>query len=88
MITLQINVDDILKQEADDLFSSLGLDIQTAVRIFLKASIENSGIPFYVQHRHLTSQSLTQAVNDVRNRKNLYGPYKTAEEAVASMLKN
>ena len=48
MATLQICIDDALKKEADALFSSLGLDTSTAIRIFLNVSVENSGIPFSV----------------------------------------
>lgn len=35
MATLQIRIDDTLKKQADTLFSSLGLDTSTAIRIFL-----------------------------------------------------
>ena len=85
MATLQIRLDDGLKKEADELFSSLGLDTTTAVRIFLNAAVENAGIPFSIQHKSL-SPSLRQAIYDSRYRKNLIGPFDTAEEAVASML--
>ena len=46
MATLQIRVEDSLKSQADNLFSSLGLDTSTAVRIFLNAAIEHNGISF------------------------------------------
>jgi len=85
MATLQIRIDDALKQEVDSLFSSLGLDTSTAVRIFLNAAVENAGIPFSVQHRALP-ESLREAVSDSRKRKNLIGPFDTADEAVTSML--
>lgn len=85
MATLQIRIEDTLKKEADALFTSLGLDTTTAVRIFLNAAVENAGIPFSVQHRALPV-SLRQAVHDSRTRSNLNGPYDTAEDAVASML--
>ena len=87
MATLQIRVDDTLKREADSLFASLGLDTSTAVRIFLNAAVENAGIPFSVRHRAIP-QSLQQAVSASRNGRNLYGPFDTAEEAVASMLED
>ena len=45
MATFQLRLDDTLKQKADTLFSSLGLDTSTAIRIFLSAAIENNGIP-------------------------------------------
>ena len=38
MATLQIRVDDALKLEAERLFTSLGLDTSTAIRIFLKSA--------------------------------------------------
>lgn len=87
MATLQICIDDALKKEADALFSSLGLDTSTAIRIFLNMSVENSGIPFSVQHKMISS-SLQEAIYDTRYRKNLQGPFDNAEDAVASMLED
>ena len=87
MAPLQIRIDDTLKQQADALFFSLGLDTPTAVRIFLNASIENDGIPFSVQHRPLPD-SLQEAVHHSRTRKNLIGPFDNAADAVASMLED
>lgn len=87
MATLQIRIDDTLKKDADELFSSLGLDISTAIRIFLNASVENAGIPFSVRHKTIP-HSLQEAVYDSRYRRNLNGPFDTAEDAVASMLED
>ncbi|MCI8646842.1 MAG: type II toxin-antitoxin system RelB/DinJ family antitoxin [Firmicutes bacterium] len=85
MATLQIHVDDTLKNEADVLFSSLGLDTSTAVRIFLNAAVKRGGIPFPVQHKPI-DDSLQEAVYDSRCCRNLNGPFESAEDAVASML--
>ena len=87
MATLQIRIDDTLKQQADYLFSSLGLDTSTAVRIFLNAAVEHEGIPFSVAH-DTQRFSLQKAIEDSRNRRNLYGPFDTAEDALASMLED
>ena len=65
MAILQICVDDTLKEQADALFSSLGLDTSTAIRIFLYASVENGGIPFSVQHKTI-SGSLQEAAFESR----------------------
>lgn len=86
MATFQLRLDDTLKQKADSLFSSLGLDTSTAIRIFLSAAVENNGIPFQV--RHNDNFSLQQAILDSRNRKNLHGSFKTAQDAVNSMLED
>ena len=87
MATLQIRIDDTLKKQADTLFSSLGLDTSTAIRIFLNASVENAGIPFSVRHKEIPF-SLQEAVYDSRLRQNLHGPFDNAEDAVASMLED
>ena len=87
MATLQIRIDDTLKKQADNLFTSLGLDTSTAIRIFLNSAIENAGIPFSVQHKTLP-YSLQEAVYDSRVRKNLNGPFDNAADAVASMLED
>ena len=76
-----------LRQKLTPFFSSLGLDTSTAVRIFLASSIENNGLPFAVRHK-TDPLSLETAVSDSRNRRNLHGPFKTAQEAVASMLED
>ena len=85
MATIQVRVDDNIKAAADTLFNSLGLDTSTAVRMFLSAALANDGIPFEVRHRE-PNADLLEAITDTRNRRNLNGPYKTAEEAVAAML--
>ncbi len=83
--TIQIRVDDSLKNAADALFNSLGLDTSTAVRIFLNIAIETGGIPFEVKR---SSSSLKQAMNDVENKTNLSPRYKSAKQAVEAMLED
>jgi len=85
MATIQIRVDDSTKTAADSLFSSLGFDTSTAVRMFLAASLEYDGLPFVVRHRNIRSD-LLEAIEDTRLRRNLHGPFKTAQDAVDSML--
>lgn len=45
---IQVRVEDSLKKDADALFSDLGLDTPTAIRIFLKQAIKRHGLPFEV----------------------------------------
>jgi DNA-damage-inducible protein J len=78
-------MDDNLKASADLLFSSLGLDTSTAVRIFLNAAIENDGIPFAIEHRRPNAE-LRKAMEDVRAGRNLTGPFETVDEAMKSLL--
>ena len=43
---INIRVDSNVKNMAQDVFSSLGLDMTTAVNIFLRQAIRTNGIPF------------------------------------------
>jgi DNA-damage-inducible protein J len=90
MATIQVRVDDQTKAAADSLFSGLGLDTSTAVRLFIKASLESDGIPFRIRRNYYRKPNaeLREAMEDVRLRRNLIGPFATAEEAVRSMLED
>ena len=61
--TIQVRVDDQLKESADILFSSLGLDTSTAIRIFLVASMNAGGIPFAV----INSTDRDSLINESRS---------------------
>jgi len=87
MATIQVRVAEETKAAVDTLFSSLGLDTSTAVRMFFMAALENDGLPFPVQRRAVKAD-LQEAIDDTRLRRNLHGPFKTAEAAVASMLED
>ena len=43
---IQLRIDEKLKAEATDIYERLGLDLSTALRIFLTRSVEEKGIPF------------------------------------------
>lgn len=44
----QMRLDDQLKGEAAAIYEKLGLDLPTAIRMFLKRSVLDNGIPFSV----------------------------------------
>ena len=46
---IQVRVDQTLKFEAEQLFADIGLDMPTAIRLFLKQSVINNGIPFTLE---------------------------------------
>ena len=47
--TIQIRVDDELKQKSDLLFKELGTDTTTAVRMFLTQAVAVGGFPFEIR---------------------------------------
>ena len=42
----QLRIDEDLKNQATAIFEELGLDLPTAVRMFLKRTVQQNGIPF------------------------------------------
>jgi len=46
MVSLQIRVDEALRNQAQQIANDLGMDLTTAVRIFLKQLVNNKGLPF------------------------------------------
>ena len=45
-VTIQLNVDKDLKQEVSEIYKSLGMDLNTAFRMFLIRSKIERGLPF------------------------------------------
>ena len=43
---IQVRVDDDLKSQATEVFEKLGLDLSTAIRMFLLRSVMKKGVPF------------------------------------------
>jgi DNA-damage-inducible protein J len=79
--TIQVRVDDKLKDSADMLFASLGLDTSTAIRMFLVASMEADGIPFAVTH----GIDRDMAVREAIERRKAGVEFLTADQSLANM---
>ena len=64
---LQTRVDTTTKQEAETLFDSLGLDMTTAIRLFLRQSINQQKIPFdIVPPKYEFSEETLSAIAEAR----------------------
>ena len=46
--TITVRVDDDVKKEATSIFKEVGMDMSTAINIYLKQVIRSNGIPFIV----------------------------------------
>ena len=66
MAILQIRVDDELKNQANAIYNELGMDISTAVRMFLKRSVVVGGIPFDTRVNSQAS-TVSRVVDDMPN---------------------
>lgn len=63
---VQFRVEDDLKLEATAIYEKLGIDLSTAIRMFLKRSVMENGIPFSMTlDREYNSGYAMQAVNEL-----------------------
>ena len=63
--TLQVRIDDDLKVQATMVYDQLGIDLSTAVRMFLKKSVAVNGIPFEVKNDSSRDRAMA-ALNSMR----------------------
>ena len=61
---LNVRVDSTLKQESDILFKNLGLNMSTAINMFLTKCVKTSSIPFMIEEPK-PSKELKKALKEV-----------------------
>ncbi len=49
---LQVRIDDSLRHETNEIFRNLGLDMSSAVRLFLNRVVIEQGLPFSMNLRN------------------------------------
>jgi DNA-damage-inducible protein J len=78
-MTIRMNRE--VKQQAQQIFSDLGMDMTTAINIFLRQAISYKGLPFEVALR--TPNKVTLAAMDAAEQdKDMQGPF----ESVSSLM--
>ena len=85
--TIQVRVDEQLKESSDQLFDSLGLDTSTAIRMFLVAANNSGGIPFAVQSNQFDDVATDLAIRDGIARREAGERFYTAEESLGRLRK-
>ena len=75
MSAINVNVPKDVKDEATNLFNSLGLNMSTAINIFLKRAIYERGIPFEVKQQ--PSRELKEALKELEYMEQHPEEYKT-----------
>lgn len=73
MAVINFNVDETVKNQANDLFKGLGLDMTTALNIFLRQAINYGGIPFEIRKPNPCA---------VSSKEEIFAKLKEAEDAL------
>jgi len=87
--SINVNVPSDVKEEATKLFNSLGLNMSTAINIFLKKAIFERGIPFDVKQQPTKefSESL-QELDYMETHPEEYKKYNNVDEMYEDILKS
>ena len=80
-VSTSISVDADVKAKAQELFAEFGMDLSTAINVFLKQSIYERRIPFTIG-RDEPNDTTLKAMDDAENEENMYGPF----DSVADMM--
>ena len=67
-VSTNINLDPTLKKNAQELLRDLGMDLTTAITIFLRQTVREQGIPFEIK-REIPNAQTIEALNEYTNMK-------------------
>ena len=87
-VSTNISLDADLKKAAQELFADLGLDLTTAVTIFIKQALRMQGLPFSVT-RGIPNAETAAALNEYNEMKahpEKYPRYSSFKEAMDEVL--
>ncbi len=83
-VSTNITIDADVKKQAQELFADLGMDLSTAINIYLKKALAEQGIPFDVT-REVPNAVTAKAIADSENKDDVYGPFDSVEALMESL---
>ncbi|VKZ60744.1 addiction module antitoxin, RelB/DinJ family [Streptococcus pneumoniae] len=81
-MSISIRLDSEVKEQAQQVFSNLGMDMTTAINIFLRQAIQYQGLPFDV--RLDENRKLLQVLTDLDQNRNMSQSF----ESVSDLMKD
>lgn len=73
-----------IKQQAQEIFSELGMDMSTAINVFLRQTIRYHGFPFELT-LETPNETTQKAMRDAENGMDIYGPYDSVAELMEAL---
>ena len=87
-VSTNISLDADLKKASQELYADLGMDLTTAITIFLKQSLRVQGLPFAVTRENPNAETAA-AMNEyyeMKAKKKKYKKYSSFREAMNEVL--
>ena len=73
--SMSIRLDSEVKEQAQQVFNNLGMDMTTAINIFLRQAIQYQGLPFDV--RLDENRRLLEVLTDLDQNRNMSQPFES-----------
>jgi DNA-damage-inducible protein J len=81
---VSVRLDEQLKRDAEELFDDLGMNMTTAMTMFLKQAIRYQGLPFDVK-RDVPNSDTLAAIDDVNNNRNMSRTFSSVAEMMEDL---
>ena len=79
-----IRIDEELKRKSETIFSDLGLNMSTALTLFLRSAIRYGGIPFELRIEKPNATTIS-AMDDVNHNRNMSKTFDTIESLIEDL---
>ena len=76
---LNVRIDTDLKKQSEKIFSELGLNMSTALTVFLRQVVRSNGLPFDMRLNTPNDETLA-AIQDVNLNRNMSKPFNSVKE--------
>ena len=81
--SMSIRLDSEVKEQAQQVFNNLGMDMTTAINIFLRQAIQYQGLPFDVKIDE--NRKLLQVVTDVEQNRNMSRSFESVSDLMEDL---
>lgn len=87
MSNINIRVDADKKARAQELFASLGMDMSTAINLFLSQALEFNGIPFVIRKYNEETEAAFAEIEEMKKHPENYKGYNDLDELFEELNK-
>ena len=82
--SLNVRIDADLKKQSEEIFNELGLNMSTALTVFLRQTVRSRGIPFEMR-LNIPNEETLAAIQDVNLGRNMSRQFHSVKELMEDL---
>lgn len=83
--TITFRTNSKLKKQAKALYEDLGMDLSTAMNVFMRQSVSRDAIPFEISRELVPNEKTQKIIAESLKDKNTVGPFNSIEELMEDL---